>query len=506
MSSPLTHNILSNLAGSGWNTVLVILVTPVQVGLLGVESYGLISLIAVLQVIAGALDFGLATTVTREVARDNGRAGAEATALLNSAAAVYWIFAVVMGMALWFCADAIPARWLKTDALPVGTVAQGLQLIALFLLLRWPVAFYSGVLGGAQRLGLLNALKSAAITLRLLGGAMLLFVKPDILLLLEWYVATAGVELLGFMAAAIKTHPGLRLIPRLNLAALRKTSGFSSTMYAITLLAMLLTQIDRMAIGKLVGLEALGYYSMAYTAAMGLSLLQTAINAAALPAFANAHGVGDEDALRARYRRISELMGFVITPMALVLIFFGHDIFRIWVGAAAADATRITLAFLAAGFLLNAVFSSSYIFAIAAGEPGLFLRGNAIGLLLFLPTLLAGIDAFGIAGAAAAWLLLNVYYIALVLPRAHAMLKVRGTFGYLLRTFGVFLFIGIAVFAGGRVIGNLIPGIAGGLVGTAFACGIYLALAIKFASPELAQNIIHAPASARRWLGGNEYR
>lgn len=501
MSSPLRSNILSNLAGGGWNTLLVILVTPVQIGLLGVESYGLISLIAVLQVIAGALDFGLATTVTREVARDNGRASADTTALLNAAAAVYWIFAVIMAAALWFCADAIPTRWLKAETLSADTVTQGLELIALFLLLRWPVAFYSGVLGGAQRMGLLNALKSTAITLRLLGGAALLFVKPDLLWFLNWYVATAALELLGFMAAAMQAYPGLRLIPRLDLAAIRRTSGFSSTMYAIALLAMLLTQIDRLAIGNLLGLEALGYYSVAYTAALGLSLLQTSINSAALPAFANAHGAGHDAALRARYRRISELMGFVITPMALALIFFGHAIFSVWVGAAVADATQITLAFLAGGFLLNAVFSNSYTFAVAAGKPGLFLRANAVGLLLFLPALLVGIAVSGIAGAAAAWLLLNVYYIALVLPRAHAMLNVQGTLGYLHETFGVFVYIGIVAFSGGRLAAHLIPGLTGSIAGLGIAGAAYLGLAIKLASPELAGMIVDAPKLARRWLG-----
>ena len=504
MSSPLTRNILSNLAGGGWNTLLVILVTPVQIGLLGVESYGLISLIAVLQIIAGALDFGLATTVTREVARDNGRRCADTTALVNSAAAVYWIFAVIAAAALWFCADAIPTRWLKVGTLATDTVTRALELIALFLLLRWPVAFYAGVLGGTQRMGSLNALRSAAVTLRLLGGAALLLVKPDLLWLLDWYVATAALELLGFIATAIRAYPGLRPLPRLSLTAIRKTSGFSSTMYAIALLAMLLTQIDRLAIGNLLGLEALGYYSVAYTAAMGLSLLQTSINSAALPAFASAHGAGDDAALRARYRRISELMGFVMTPLALVLIFFGRDIFRVWVGATVADATQISLGLLAGGFLLNAVFSSSYIFAVAAGKPGLFLRANAVGLWLYLPALLIGIAGSGIAGAAAAWLLLNVYYIALVLPRAHAMLKVRGTVGYLQRTFGVFVYIGVAAFSGGWLAAHLITGIAGSIAGLGIAGGVYLGLAIKLASPELARLIVDAPKSARRWMRGIE--
>lgn len=501
MSSPLKSNIASNLAGGSWNTVLVILVTPVQVGFLGVESYGLISLIAVLQIIAGALDFGLAATVTREVAHDAGRTSANTTALVNAAAAVYWIFAAIAATVLWLCSDAIPTRWLKVEALSPHTVTQGIELIAAFLLLRWPIAFYTGVLSGTQQMGLLNALKSAAVTLRLLGGAALLFIKPDLLWLLGWYVVTAAAELLSFMVAAIRAYPALRPIPRLDLAAIRRASGFSATMYAIALLAMLLTQIDRLAIGNLLGLEALGYYSVAYTAAMGLSLLQTSINNAALPAFAKAYGSGYSEALlRARYQRISELMGFVITPMALALIFFSRDILRVWVGATVADATHVALAILAGGFLLNAVFSSSYVLAVAAGNPGLFLRANLVGLLFYAPVLVAGISSSGIAGAAAAWLLLNIYYLALVLPRAHAMLNLGSTLAWLHRTFAVFVYMGIVAFFGGWLVARLIPSIAGSIIGLATAGGLYLWLAPKVASPALTKIIMDLPKSARQWI------
>lgn len=498
----LKNNILSNLAGGGWNTLLVLLATPVQIAALGIESYGLISLIAVLQIVAGALDFGLASTVTREVAHDSGKGVSASAALVNSAAAVYWLLALAVAAALWLSAGAIPAQWLKAESLPAATIADALKLIAAYLLLRWPIALYAGILSGTQRMGLLNALKSAALTLRLGGGTALLLFKPDLLWLLEWYVATAALELAAFVYAAFCAYPALHWLPRLKIAALRRTAGFSATMYAIALLAMLLTQVDRLAIGNLLGLEALGYYSVAYTAAMGLSLLQTAINNAALPAFAHSHGTGDDRVLVERYERISELMGFVLTPAALTLIFFGHDIFRIWVGAAVADAAYLSLGLLATGFLLNAAFSSCYIFAVAAGKPLLFLRANIIGLLLFVPALLAGILLGGIAGAGAAWLALNLYYLAHVLPRVHCALNLGPARRWLHRNVAIFVYAGGIAFAGGRLLAHLIGGTTGSIAGFACACAAYLWLSGHAASAALARNIHDAPHSARQWIFG----
>jgi O-antigen/teichoic acid export membrane protein len=491
MATRLKKNILSNLAGGGWNTLLVILVTPVQVAALGIEAFGLLSLIAVLQIVAGAFDFGLATTVTREIAREDGdrNRGGGAAAFVNAAAAIYWFFAFVIAAALWFSAETIPAHWLKTGALPRSTIADSFCLIAVFLLLRWPIALYAGVLSGVQRMGLLNTLKSAAMTLRLAGGAFLLLIKPDLLSLLGWYVATAALELAAFVTYASRSYSGLRWLPRFDLAAIRRASNFSTAMYAIALLAMLLTQIDRLFIGGFLGLAELGYYSVAYTAALGMSLLQTSINNAALPAFANAHGAGEEETLTDRYERLSELMGFVMTPVACTLIFFGRDLFRVWVGAEVADAACVPLALLATGFLFNAMFSNCYIYGVAAGQPALFLRANVAGFLLYLPTLITGILIGGIAGAGAAWLVLNLFYIVCALPRAHVSLKLAPAGSWLRRNAGVFVVAGLIAFGGGTLAAHLIGGRAGPVAGLACACAAYLWMASRFGSSALARGL-----------------
>lgn len=491
MVTRLKINILSNLAGGGWNTLLVILVTPVQVAALGIEAFGLLSLIAVLQIVAGAFDFGLATTVTREIAREDGdrNHNGEAAAFVNAAAAIYWFFAFVFAAALWFSAETIPAHWLKAGALPPSTIADSFCLIAVFLLLRWPIALYAGVMTGVQRMGLLNTLKSAAMTLRLAGGAIMLLINPDLLWLLGWYVGTAALELAAFVVCALRSYPGLTWLPRFDLAAIRRASSFSTAMYAITLLAMLLTQIDRLFISGFLGLAELGYYSVAYTAALGMSLIQTSINNAALPAFANAHGGDEGETLTDRYERLSELMGFVITPVACTLIFFGRDLFQVWVGAAIADAARVPLALLASGFLFNAMFSNCYVYGVAAGRPALFLRANLAGFVLYLPTLISGILIGGIAGAGAAWLLLNLFYIACVLPRAHASLKLVSAGNWLRRNVGVFAFTGFISFGSGALAAQLIGGWSGLIAGLACAFAAYLWMAMRFGSSALGHDL-----------------
>lgn len=64
-------NTTSNLIGGAWITILTIIITPLQVNILGVEAYGLVGFIAALQTLFSVFDFGISNTVIRELASDH---------------------------------------------------------------------------------------------------------------------------------------------------------------------------------------------------------------------------------------------------------------------------------------------------------------------------------------------------------------------------------------------------------------------------------------------------
>jgi O-antigen/teichoic acid export membrane protein len=486
----MKHNIAANIAGGLLNGGLVLLVTPIQLALLGTEAYGLLSLIAALQVVIGALDLGLSTTVTRAVARDAGDMRTSAARLINSAAAIYWFMALIIGACIWLLAGAFAERWLKAQSLPPQMLVTCIQLMGIFLAVRWPIAFYAGIVSGAQQMTVLNAAKSIWLTVRILGGALLLFIRPDLVSLLLWYCATAFAELGTFAVLAARAYPALRLWPSLDLGALRGSFRFSAAMYGIAMLGMLLSQLDRLVIGNVLGLEALGAYAVAYNLALGLSLLQTAINSAALPAYASAHSIGDGELLDRRYTMTSQLMGAVLTGLAFVLIVFGREILTAWAGAQIAASSYIVLATLVCGFWLNAVYSNCYILCVAMGQPALFLRINIIGLPIYVVMLAAGISQAGIVGAAAAWTFLNLFYVVYGLYRAHAVFNLGRVMPWFLHNFGIFITAGFVSFLAGAGVARLIDSRAGTVLGLAVGCALYALLGLRSMSPALRKDVL----------------
>ena len=414
----LRTNILANLAGTGWIALLTLIATPIQIHLLGMEAYGLVGLITVLQIVFATLDLGLSATVTQTIASDRSEQRQESSALTNSVGTIYALMAIAIGLLLWVTAGWIATRWLQPRALDAETVLTAIRAIGVYVAFRWPISFYSGVLNGIQRMDVLNFLKAGAATVRIGVGVALIAVSPSITLFLQWFALSALVELVVFAVAVHRLVPAVR--PRLSISieAIRPVWRFSLTMAAIAILSMVITQMDRLFVSKLLSLEAFGYYSLAYTAGIAISLLQTSINNAALPSLAEAAAIGKSE-LAARYRMLSELTSFTVALPCALLIFFGADILQVWVNDEAARNAGPVLVFLAVGFFLNAAVSSAYLSAVATRRADIPAWVNAGSLLLYAPLLYGLIEQWGASGAAIGWAIFNATYVLTLVPNVH---------------------------------------------------------------------------------------
>jgi len=428
----LRTNILANFIGSGWIALLTLAATPIQIHLLGVEAFGLIGLITVLQVMFGTLDLGLSAAVTQTIASDRSPGRSTSAPLTNSVGSAYVLMAMVIGGLLWLLAGWIATRWLKPEALDGATVLAAIRAIGLYVAIRWPIAFFTGVLNGVQRMDVLNLLKSGAATVRIVVGTLLILAWPSITLFLVWFAVSALLELLAFAIVTHRLVPELRPTIRISLPAIRSVLRYSLTMAAIAVLSMLITQMDRIFVSKMLSLQAFGYYSLAYTIGAAISLLQLSINNASLPAFAEAASHSGRE-LALRYDKVSEFTSFVVALPCCLLIFYGADILRVWVSEDAARGASLPLMLLAVGFFVNAAVSSAYLAAVATRRAEIPAAVNMVGILIYAPALYILTREFGTAGAASGWMALNLFYVLALLPAVHRIVLHEPLFPWLWR-------------------------------------------------------------------------
>lgn len=481
---------LFNLIGNGWLGVLTLIVTPVQVRLLGVEAFGFIGLIAILQILLGSLDLGISATTTKVLSSDHSSDHQESIKAVNTASTIYWLTALAIGGLVLCTSESIATAWVGNTSLDRESVHAGLQLIGIYLCFRWPVAFYMSVISGLQRMDLLNSIKILTQTLRLGGSIIVLFFVPTLTAFLLWFAFSSVIELLLYYTVTRKLLPELRLTPYFSKQAFSSLWRYSTLMNLIGLTALVLSQADRIAVTKLLSLEALGYYTIAYTAATIVSLIQNAINSASFPAFAFSYSRGAQSELRARYNKASQLMSMVVVLPCCAIIFFGHTILSFWINAEVADAATASMVLLAIGFSLNAVVSNAYMAAISCGQPAIPLRVNLFGLMIYLPGLYAAITHFGLLGAAASYAGLNLFYLLTLLPIIQSRIIKQGYFKGLQKNLCPFVVIGVLAFGLGKFILTAFDTTT--ILSIAFITGCsiaYLICAYFFLSPDLRHDL-----------------
>jgi O-antigen/teichoic acid export membrane protein len=420
---------LVNLLGRGWTALMAFAFVPVYIRLLGVEAYGLVGLAVTLQAVFALLDMGIATTLNRELARRGARAGAaedarEARDLVRTLEALYWCAAAVIALVVAALAPAIATRWLHPHALSADTVVRALRLLGLMIALQFPFTLYESGLLGLRRQVTLNVILGSGATLRF--GAVLgvlHWVSPTVEAFFAWQALVAVLQTTVAGVALWRRLPASPARPRFDRARLADSWRFAAGMAAISFTAVVLTQMDKVVLSKLLSLEAFGHYTLAATVAGALYILFLPLFQAVFPRLSHLVAADDTEGVRALYRRSAQWVAVLVLPAAVVLVLFGHDVMLLWTrDPAVADATWLVLALLAAGTALNGLMNIPYALQLAYGWTAFAFYQNVVAIVTLVPAVVLASRRFGPAGAAAVWLLLNFGYVTVGITVMHRRL------------------------------------------------------------------------------------
>lgn len=422
----LKKNVLANYLGQGWTALMGLAFVPVYIDYLGVEAWGLVGLMAMLQAMLTVLDMGLTPTLSREMARF--QAGAHSAQsirdLLRSLEAIFGGVAVMITGVVWFVAPWLATNWLSATHMPAATVAQAIGMMGLVLAVRMAEQVYLGAIQGLQRQVWLNGVQTSIATLRW-GGAVgvLAWVAPSIEAFFLWQGFVSMLSLLILVRQTYRWLPPATHAARFDLDALMRVRHFAGGMAATTLLAVLLTQMDKLLLSKLVSLEEFGYYTLAASAAGALYFLITPVATAVLPRMTELVAKSEQQMLIDTYHWGSQWLATLLIPAALVMSVFAEPLLLVWTGnASLARQSAPLLALLALGTLCNGFMYVPYMTQLAHGWTSFSVRVNTVAVCCIVPAILWAVPRFGAIGAAWAWLGLNAGYVLIGMHFMHRRL------------------------------------------------------------------------------------
>ena len=454
--SQLRLNLGANLLGKGWAALMGIVFIPLYIKFMGIESYGLLGFFTTLQAVFILLDLGLTTTLNREIARYSAVAekSQDMRDLVRTLEIVYWGLAICVGVIVLVLSPMIANEWFKADTISASVIQRSVMLMGLVLTFQWPLGFYAGGLLGLQRQVLYNFLNIIWYTLRFAGGVLILWlVSPTVLAFFEWQVIVSVIST-GLMALALwGSLPSSEERPRFRISIWNSVWHFAAGMSGISAITLLLTQMDKIILSKMLPLDLFGYYTLGWTVANGLTVLTGSVYTVLFPIFSQEVATADVERLKSLYHRSCQLMSVLILPTAILGALFAREILMIWTQNPLTVAnTHLLVSLLFIGTALNGLMHLPYALQLAHGWTSLAFYSNLISVILLVPLLFVATSNYGAVGAAAIWIVLNSGYVLIQLQVMHRRLLKRELWRWYLEDVGLPLVAAFSVIGIGRLI------------------------------------------------------
>ena len=414
MKAPISHNIAANVAARAWGFASAYLFVPIYLRLLGIEAYGLVGFYSTLLAVLSFADMGLTATLNRELARLSARDAAlqQMRDLLRSFESIYLAISAALAIGLWTLAPWIAERWLTTIALRPAETTLAIRLLGLSIALQLPASLYLGGLMGLERQVRAAYLQVGLGALRGVGTVIVLWwIAPTIVAFAWWQIIANAIGFLairGSLWRALTPTPQLPR-PRFSWASVADSWRYAAGMAGMAVLSVLQTQVDRLALSKMVTLEKFAYYSLAGALALVPIWIGGAIAGAVFPRLTALVTAGDRDGTARLYHRFTGTMSALTFPVAVTLASYSDVALYAWTGSSAVAAQgAVVTRLLIAGQLMQVVMSGPYYLDLAYGRTRLTLYFSLCSVAIVVPLLFVLIPRFGVTGAGIAWLVMNV--------------------------------------------------------------------------------------------------
>jgi len=218
-----------------------------------------------------------------------------------------------------------------------------------------------------------------------------------------------------------------------NTEQARDLIGFGKHIFWISVVTFIVTSGDDALVGKILGLEFLGYYTMAYTIAnIPVTNIAGIVGKISFSAYSSI--TEDPQSLKRAFRQIFEITLSVLFPITVMVILLSRDFILIFLGEKWLPMCGILQILCLLG-LFRGLSNLIAPIHLAVNRPNIQSKNKTIELLVFLVLLYPFTVKWGLMGAAVAVTL--VYFIGF-------LLNIVST-GHLIENFSKVLFIALRV-------------------------------------------------------------
>lgn len=386
--------IASSLAG--------LILVPVMLRDLGVESYGLwLAAMATADIFSG-FDLGLSWGVTREVSGAASVGFGEPTVSFVTAAANLYLWLGVAEAGLVAALGVSLSRGLHLSSHNAEVAPQVFCLVAIGFGAERMVRFAYATLSGLRRFGSMNTITAGVAALRLAGSLLLLGMGRSIVAIAWWSAITemlwAGVTI---RVIAI-VQPKLRFrFSRVRWQVLRPHLSFGILSLLSSFAVKVIWDMAPLVIGFLLGSAAIVPYSIGRRFPLFVHNLHFRAGESLFPAASERMKAKDEPGMRVVLQLGTRWIVVMAVPFCVILWILAPALLHAWVGSFTTEATLI-MRLTCIAILAEALgMGSTYVLWGQGAARTIFAVAGILALPSFALTV-GLVWRYGAAGAAAA--------------------------------------------------------------------------------------------------------
>lgn len=383
----MKKNILANVMGRFWGVLSNFLFIPLYIKYLGFESFSIISFSLVIAGLMAVLDAGLSATLSREFAKANTTL-VDKIRVFRTLESSYFIIISIVIIIVFLSSGLIASHAINLNTFSANEVSYYIKIISFDIGFQLLLKFYLGGLLGLEKQVKANVFLIFWGVFR--NGLVVLAIiyRPTLEMFFAWQAVFTVLFAIVFRFLLYQELVGrysFELKFKIEKEIFKKIWKFAGGMLLISLVAALNTQLDKMAISRLLPVESLGYYTLAVSLATGIFVLVNPISIATLPRFTALYSEGNLLEASKLYNKISLLLAILVFSIMVNMIFFSERLIWIWTGdVSLSQKANVFLPVLALAFSMLAMATVSYNIVVANAYTKL---NNILGLASLFFTL-----------------------------------------------------------------------------------------------------------------------
>jgi O-antigen/teichoic acid export membrane protein len=270
----MLKNGIYNVVGALTRLILNFLTIPLLIRFIGVEEYGLWTLVSTVLIVAGLAEGGLSLSTTVFLSRDIANEDIEGISkTLTITATAMLGLGTVGALILWLASQGIVGLFNNLSFSQSSKAISALKISAIVLWARLLQQIFIGVEQAYQKYGLLNILNTLQVILNSLGMIVVAWLGGKVVALMQWQLV-AGMLILALhcwasLSLLSKAKPKFKWSMSKSLEIMRY--GFST--WFISLGSTIFQQGDRLIVGAVLGTKLLGVYAAITSITTQINLL-----------------------------------------------------------------------------------------------------------------------------------------------------------------------------------------------------------------------------------------